>query len=77
MKIPEVGDVLYAFQWPSDRVGDLQFLSATQEHVAKKLSAVKKESKEEDPDGENMDTGELSYPHERQKPIFYKLIRVE
>jgi len=69
VKIPEIGDRLYGYQWKGNRVGELEFICATQEHVCKNLKTLEKEI--DDTWEENVEEG-----HDPE-PIVYLLVRIK
>ena len=66
MKMPKVGECVYAFQFNyGERIGELEFLTSTQEHATGSLKLLNKEIKSADterrescdpPDTEEYDT---------------------
>ena len=49
MKMPKVGECVYAFQFNyGERIGELEFLTSTQEHATGSLKLLNKEIKSAD-----------------------------
>lgn len=84
MKIPKIGESIYGFQFPGNRIGELEFCTSTQEHVCKKLANLKSEIRDslKEPIAEDCDTGkEVTFSQENEidekNVIIYQLVRIQ